>query len=177
MPNWCSNSITINGDYDTLVQLKPVVEMGEGLLQAIKPMPKELEGTTAPSEEANWYEWCNENWGTKWDPEVHLEFTDNGDGTASITGWFDTAWAPPIAAFESLSQDWDSWYIEMFYEEGGMCYVGCWDSEGGDDYYEYDNATSKTIRDIVPKYLVNEFNLDERLAEWEEEEEEETADV
>ena len=166
MPNWCSNSLTIRGDASTLESLKEIIESdGEGLLEAIAPIGDWDYGTAV------------ENWGTKWDPEVHLEFTDNGDGTAIITGWFDTAWAPPIAAFESLSQDWDSCYIEMFYEEGGMCYVGCWDSEGGDDYYEYDNATSKTIRDIVPKYLVNEFNLDERLAEWEEEEEEETADV
>ena len=172
MPNWCSNSITITGDYDTLVQLKPVVEAGEGLLQAIAPMPKELEGTTAPSEEPNWYDW-----GTKWDPEVHLEFTDNGDGTATITGWFDTAWAPPLAAFQSLADDWDSCYIELFYEEGGMCFVGCWDSEGADDYYEYDDFTSDNIRDNIPEYLVDQFALDERLSEYEQDEEEETADA
>ena len=111
-------------------------------------------------------------WGTKWDPEVHLEFTDNGDGTAEITGWFDTAWAPPIEAFQSLADDWDSCYIELFYEESGMCFVGCWDSEGGDDYYEYADADSKTITDIVPAYLVDHFALDERLAEYEAEEEE-----
>ena len=176
MPNWCNNSITITGDYDTLVQLKPVVEAGEGLLQAIAPMPKELEDTTAPSDTPNWYDWCNENWGTKWDPEVHLEFIDNEDGTATITGWFDTAWAPPLEAFQSLADDWDSCYIELFYEEGGMCFVGCWDSEGADDYYEYSDATSKTISDIVPAYLVEHFALDERLDEYEQEEEE-TADA
>jgi hypothetical protein len=177
MPNWCTNSITITGDYDTLVQLKPVVEAGEGLLQAIKPMPKELEGTTAPSDTPNWYDWCNANWGTKWDPEVHLEFIDNEDGTATITGWFDTAWAPPIEAFQSLADDWDSCYIELFYEEGGMCFVGCWDSEGADDHYEYDGATSDTIRNMIPEYLVDQFNLDERLSEYEQDEEEETADA
>jgi len=177
MPNWCTNSITIKGDYDTLVQLKPVVEAGEGLLQAICPMPEHLEGTVADgSPGETWYSWCNANWGTKWDPEVHLEFIDNEDGTATIQGWFDSAWSPPIDAFHALSQDWDSCYIELFYEEGGMCFVGCWDSEGGDDYYDYGEATSKTIGDIVPKYLVEQFNLDERLSEYEQEEEE-TADA
>ena len=170
MPNWCNNNLTITGDYDTLVQLKSVVEAGEGLLQAIAPMPKELEGTTAPSDEPNWYDWCHENWGTKWDPELHLEFIDNGDGTATITGFFETAWAPPTAALRTLAGDWDSCYIELFYEEGGMCFVGCWDSEGADDYYEYDEFTSKNIRDNIPEYLVEEFALDERLAEYEEEE-------
>ena len=53
-----------------------------------------------------------------------------------------------------------------------MCFVGCWDSEGADDYYEYSDATSKTISDIVPAYLVEHFALDERLDEYEQEEEE-----
>jgi hypothetical protein len=57
------------------------------------------------------------------------------------------------------------------YEESGMCFVGCFDSEGGDDYYEYSEATSKTIKDIVPAYLVEHFALDERLDEYEQEEE------
>jgi hypothetical protein len=182
MPNWCNNSITITGDVDTLSQLKPVIEAGTGLLQAIKPMPEGLNETVKGSGDelqtveydghTNWYDWCVENWGTKWDPEVHLEFEDNGDGTAVITGWFDTAWSPPIDAFQSLADDWDSCFIELFYEEGGMCFVGCWDSEGADDHYEYSDATSETIKDIVPAYLVEQFALDERLAEYEEEEEE-----
>tara|TARA_B100000497_G_scaffold113843_1_gene135974 strand:+ start:252 stop:794 length:543 start_codon:yes stop_codon:yes gene_type:complete len=171
MPNWCNNSIRIKGDYDTLVQLKPVVDSGEGFLQAIKPMPKELEGTTAPSDTPNWYDWCNENWGTKWDPEVHLEFQDNGDGTAEITGWFDTAWAPPIDAISTLADDWDSCYIELVYHESGMCFIGCWDSEGADDYYEYSDCTSENVRGTIPAYLVDEFALDEQLAEYEEDEE------
>jgi hypothetical protein len=170
MPNWCNNTITIRGSVETLSELKSVVEAGEGLLQAIAPMPKELEGTTAPSDTPNWYDWCNANWGTKWDPEVHLEFTDNGDGTAEITGWFDTAWSPPIEALHSLSQDWDSCYIELYYHESGMCFVGYWDSEGADDHYEYDSATSDTIRNMIPEYLVDEFALDEMLAEYEDEE-------
>ena len=180
MPNWCNNTITIRGAVESLSELKSVVEAGEGLLQAIKPMPKELAETVKGSGDeqqtveydghTNWYDWCVANWGTKWDPEVHLEFTDNGDGTAEITGWFDTAWAPPIEAFQSLADDWDSCYIELYYHEGGMCFVGYWDSEGADDHYEYDSATSDTIRNMIPEYLVDEFALDEQLAEYEEDE-------
>ena len=180
MPNWCNNSITITGDVETLSQLKPVIAAGEGLLQAIKPMPKELGETVKGSGDelqtteydghTNWYDWAVANWGTKWDVECHLEFEDNGDGTAEVSGWFDSAWAPPVDAFATLAEDWDSCYIELMYEEPGMCFVGCYDSEGGDDYYEYGDATSKTIKDIVPSYLVDAFALDERLAEYEEEE-------
>lgn len=53
-----------------------------------------------------------------------------------------------------------------------MCFVGCWDSEGADDHYEYNQFTSETIKDNVPAYLVEHFALDERLDMYEQEEEE-----
>lgn len=171
MPNWCNNTLNIHGDYDTLVQLKSVCETGEGLLQAIKPMPKELEGTTAPSDEPNWYDWCNENWGTKWDPEVHLEFIDNGDGTAEITGYFDTAWGPPEAAIGSLIEDWDSCFIELTYFEPGMGFVGLIDSEGGDAYYENIDELLDTTAEEDPTLC--QLLEDYAVADWYDFEEEE----
>ena len=51
-----------------------------------------------------------------------------------------------------------------------MCFVGCWDSEGADDHYEYSEFTSANIKDNIPEYLVEHFALDEQLAEYEEEE-------
>ena len=163
MPNWCSNSLTIKGDASTLVALKEIIESdGEGLLEAIAPIGEWDYGTAV------------EAWGTKWDISTEgLEYTDHGDGTAEITGWFDSAWGPPVDAFQKLADDWDSCYIELLYEEGGMAFVGCWDSEGGDDYYEYGDFTSENIRDNIPEYLVEHFALDENLAMWEEEESEE----
>ena len=163
MPNWCSNNLTITGDTSTLVQLKEIIESdGEGLLEAIKPIGEWEYGNAV------------EAWGTKWDVSTEgLEYTDNGDGTSTIEGWFQSAWGPPIEAFQTLSEDWDSCYIQLMYEEGGMAFVGCWDSEGADDHYEYGEFDSKTIRDNIPEYLVEEFGLEENLAMWEEEESEE----
>ncbi len=162
MPNWCSNSLTIKGDASTLVALKEIIESdGEGLLETIAPIGEWDYGTAV------------EAWGTKWDISTEgLEYTDHGDGTATIEGWFDSAWGPPVDAFQKLADDWDSCYIELLYEEGGMGFVGCFDSEGGDDYYEYSDFTSDNIKDNIPEYLVEHFALDERLAEYEEEEKE-----
>jgi hypothetical protein len=116
----------------------------------------------------------NNRWGTKWDVDTEgLEFTDNGDGTAEISGYFDSAWSPPIEAYQQFCEDMDGVFLEAYYEEGGMCFVGYWSSEGGDDYYEYSEFTSDNIRDNIPAYLVDEYALDERLAEYEAEEEEE----
>ena len=152
MPNWCSNRLTITGDTDTLVQLKEVIESdGDGLLEAIKP---------------------NVEWGTKWDVStegLELEYIDNGDGTSTIEGCFESAWSAPIEAMHTLSQDWDSCYIQLMYEEGNEQFVGCWDSEGVDDCYDYGDFTSKNIKDNIPEYLVEEFALDEQLELCEEE--------
>ena len=148
MPNWCNNSITIQGSTETL---KPLWEEanreGSGLLNAIKPMPDALEGTTSPSPKEgtpqplvdghdNWYAWRLENWGTKWDVDVdNLEFTDNGDGTATITGWFDSAWAPPIEAYNTFLEDMDGCTLSADYHEPGMDFAGIY-TDGDDQYME-----------------------------------------
>ena len=142
MPNWCNNSITITGNTDTIKALwesaQTAEEGGFGLLNAIAPMPKELEGTVADgSADENWYNWRVSNWGTKWDvSDEGLEFIDNGDGTASITGWFDSAWAPPVGAYEQFLEDFDSCVLEASYYEPGMDFGGFW--ENGSDIY-FDN--------------------------------------
>ena len=183
MPNWCNNTITIKGQTETVKNLweSATAEDG-GLLSAMVPQPEDMfHGNLGEKERKeceekgipNWYDWNIANWGVKWDVGTEgLEFTDHGDGTASITGWFDSPWGPPIEAYNTFCEDMDGVYLEAFYEESGMCFVGCWDSEGGDDYYDYAEATSNTIRDTVPDYLVDHFELDQRLAEWEDEEEE-----
>lgn len=145
MPNWCNNTLSIQGPTKTL---KPLWEETKksGLLQAMKPMPKGLEDTTSPTPKDkkqpvidgfdNWYDWRVENWGTKWDVDHEgLEYTDNGDGTASIVGWFDSAWAPPTEAFNTFCDDNDNCSLESFYEEGGMDFAGHY-NDGYDDYLE-----------------------------------------
>ena len=171
MPNWCNNSLTIKGSTESLKDLWESAQAAEGLLQAIKPMPEELNDTEGLSDGPNWYQWRVDNWGTKWDVTLEgLEFTDFGDGTAEISGWFDSAWSPPIDAMNTLAEDFDSCYVELLYFEGGMAFVGCWDSDGGDDYYEYDGCTSNNVRDFIPDYLVDHYDLENMLAEYEEEE-------
>ena len=190
MPNWCNNSITIKGSTETIKQLweDATADDGSGdnrergLLSAMVPQPANMfQGSLGTKERQecaeqgipNWYDWNVSNWGTKWDVSTEgLEFTDNGDGTAEITGWFDSAWSPPIDAYSTFCDDMDGVYLEAYYEESGMCFVGYWDSEGADDHYEYDEFTSENIRDNIPEYLVEEFALDERMDEQEQMEEE-----
>ena len=152
MPNWCNNSINISGSTETIKTLwDEANKEGSGLLDAMKPMPKELDGTTSPTPQEgqagykgpqpkidgfdNWYDWRVKNWGTKWDidPKEGLEFTDNGDGTAQISGWFESAWAPPIQAYDTFLDDMDGCSLTADYHEPGMDFAGFYDN--GDDQY------------------------------------------
>ena len=152
MPNWCNNSINISGSTETIKTLWDEANKEDsGLLNAMKPMPKELDGTTSPTPQEgqagykgpqpkidgfdNWYDWRVSNWGTKWDidPSEGLEFTDNGDGTAQISGWFESAWAPPIQAYDTFLDDMDGCSLTADYHEPGMDFAGIYDN--GDDQY------------------------------------------
>jgi len=156
MPNWCNNTITIQGPTDTL---KPLWDETQktGLLQAMKPMPKELENTTSPAPQEgepqplvdgfdNWYDWRVANWGTKWDVDTEgLEYTDNGDGTAVISGYFESAWSPPIDAYQTFCDDMDNCSLDAYYDEGGMDFAGHW-YDGVDDFC--DNV-SEYARNVI----------------------------
>lgn len=152
MPNWCTNTLTITGNVSTLCELKTVIEADrEGLLEAIAPIG-EYDREAAISK-----------WGTKWDVSTEgLEYTLNGDGTATIEGYFDSAWSPPIEAFHQLAQDWDSCYIQLKYFEPGMGFVGVWDSEGEDTVFEnIDELLEDDEQDPQFKFLAEEFAIED----------------
>ena len=182
MPNWCNNSITISGPTETIKQVWDDAHDGEdfALLNAMVPMPTELEDTTKGSngDALNWYDWRVANWGTKWDiSDEGLEYVDNKDGTSHITGWFDSAWAPPIEAYNTFLDDMDNCSIEATYEEGGMDFAGIYDN--GDDEYleglsEWCEAVVKgtcALEDTPELFqkLDEEFELIENRREWIEE--------
>ena len=186
MPNWCNNSITISGPTETIKQVWDDAHVGDdfGLLNAMVPMPTELEDTTKGSngDALNWYDWRVANWGTKWDiSDEGLEYVDNKDGTSHITGWFDSAWAPPIEAYNTFLGDMDNCSIEATYEEGGMDFAGIY-SDGDDQYME---GLSEWCSSVVKgtcaledtpelfQKLDDEFELIENRREWIEEEMEE----
>ena len=137
MPNWCNNSITIQGSTETVETLwEEANKEDSGLLNAMVPMPVKLNDTVSPSDGDNWYNWRTTNWGCKWDVSLEgLEFTNNHDGTSSITGWFDSPWAPPIEAYNTFLDDMDGCSLSATYEEGGMDFAGIYE-DGEDQYLE-----------------------------------------
>jgi len=175
MPNWCNNSITVEGPVDKIRELweKATADgtNDTGLLDAMCAMHRELNETVADgSEGTNWYNWRVENWGTKWDVSSEgLEFIDNGEGRAMITGWFDSAWAPPIGAYEQFCEANDDVNIEASYFEPGMDFAGFWTTEGGEEHLEdlhSEYEKPEEMQDELFRRLDEEYDLSSQFAEW-----------
>ena len=145
MPNWCSNSLIMSGPIDKMRELWQKAQSNDsGLLAAMMPL-------------GEWdYEKSIDGWGTKWDPDIEgLEFTEEGD-KGSITGWFDSAWSPPLGAFKAWSEKNKDCFAELEYFEPGDGYVGRWDSHGEDEEYDIDPDNLEEI----PEDLRDVFNID-----------------
>jgi hypothetical protein len=194
MPNWCNNTVEIyHNDPKMLERVREAFNKG-ALLAEFIPVPESLQivaGSVGdPVEQAklveqtetnrekhgygNWYDYCVNEWGTKWD--IGADGNPAQDIPGGLMLGFDSAWAPPCAAYEKLQEM--GFRITAMYYEPGMAYAGVWDN-GNDDYYEYGGMDSKEIADTLPAELDEAFNISEDVAEWEAEnaEEEENLDI
>ena len=194
MPNWCNNSVEIYHDDPKMIERVRTAFNGEGLLQEFIPVPEDLRNIVAGSvpveQEAehklkeefnritygytNWYDFCVNEWGTKW--EIGADGNPAQDIPGGLMLGFDSAWSPPIAAYEKLVAM--GFRITAMYYEPGMAFAGVWDN-GNDDYYEYSSMDSKEIAETLPTELDEAFNISEDVAQWEAEnaEEEENIDI
>lgn len=192
MPNWCNNSVEIVGPRDKIralwAQAQKDEAEGGGLLQGMRPMPEGLRSETAPAPDdlaernqalygaPDWYSWRTTNWSTKWEVSIEgLEFEEDDDSYdrpfARITGWFDSAWAPPCSAFEFYAEQNPDVRLTLDYHESGMGFVGRSEFTDGamisDEYYEYCGATSKDVRGLIGDDMDDMWNISEQMAEYE----------
>lgn len=173
MPNWCSNGITLRHADPAMIERAALALQAGKFLQEFIPCPAELMDTN-DHEKANrelygyssWYDFNIANWGTKWDVSSdNVEIVD----VNTVSAGFDSAWSPPIRAYEQLMEM--GFEIEAFYYEPGMGFVGKW-VDGEDDCYEYHGATADTVRDMIGEELDDYFGISEQMADWEEENQE-----
>ena len=188
MPNWCNNSVELyHADPAMIERARNAFNDGR-LLDEFIPIPqslkivagcvgdpdeqKKLEEDTARNKEVhgygNWYDYCINEWGTKWD--VGADGNPPQDFPGGLMLGFDSAWAPPCAAYEKLTAQ--GFRIRAMYYEPGMGFAGVWDN-GDDDYYEYGGLDSKGIAETLPVELDEAFGISESVAEWEAENAEE----
>ena len=158
MPNYCSNVVEIHGPQHIL---KTLVEHRLDFMK-IHPYPKELDITAgregaddSPEQKAlvaaeesnlekygyrNWYDWCVNNWGTKWNAggdndAMQVDFDEDVGNQGIALFQFDTAWAPPLGVLEKLMETHPELSIECRYHEPGVGFFGVW-TDGSDRCYE-----------------------------------------
>ena len=176
MPNWCNNGITLRHADPAMIE-RAAKSLQEGkFLQEFIPCPAELTETVANGQTneamvakygySSWYGFNVANWGTKWDVSSdNVEIVDAN----TVTAGFDSAWAPPIRAYEQLMEL--GFDLVAFYYEPSMVFVGKWDN-GVDDCYEYGGTTADTVRDMIGEELDDYFCISDQMADWEEENQE-----
>jgi hypothetical protein len=186
MPNWCNNTVNIRHDDPEMIErVRRAFDAG-ALLNEFIPVPEDLHITAGSLGEAeaqkdleaqeevnlhkhgyrNWYDFCVNEWGTKWDIGADGQPALDQDGGGLVLN-FDSAWAPPINAYEKLMDM--GFEILAYYYEPGMAFAGKWDN-GDDDYYDYSGMNSDQIAETLPDDLDETFCISEQVAEWEDEE-------
>ena len=178
MPNWCSNTLVLEHEDPKMVKRALDAFVAGRFLDEFIPVPEELRDAVADhsTNEAliekygysDWYGFCVNEWGTKWD--VGNDVGINEIKENSIVVYFDSAWAPPIAAYEKLEDL--GFKVDAMYNEPGMAFAGKY-QDGQDDYYEYSDLSIDEVLAELPKELDETFGITEMMAEYDTEDEEE----
>jgi hypothetical protein len=188
MPNWCSNTLILEHDDPEMIKRVETAFAEGKLLNEFIPVPEDLQitaGWLGNSDEQkqldlneqanldkhgykNWYDFCVGEWGTKWDvgeADGINEVTEN-----SITVYFDSAWAPPVEAYNKLTDL--GFRVDAMYHEPGMCFAGIY-KDGDDDCYDLNGLNIEQVRAELPHSLDQAFGIIEMMEEWAAENEDE----
>jgi len=158
MPNWCSNSVTLRHEDPAQITLAvEAFKRGEFLAELVPNPAKEWD-----------YDWSVSNWGTKWDVGGDGYDPVVADDGLSAEFNFDSAWSPPITAYERMTEL--GFNINAMYYESGMAFAGIWDSEFGEDHYDLSGMDSGDVAQQLPSELDECFEISATMAEYEDEE-------
>lgn len=190
MPNWCSNVLELeHSDPEMIIRAHDAFKRGE-LLNEFVPVPQSLKDTVSghfsdPEQQIrlelqeicnqhdhgyrNWYDFCVNEWGTKWDVGGNDDAGSPDDGRLTLS--FDSAWAPPVAFYEKMTQQ--GFNVRAYYYEPGCAFCGMFDSEYGDDCYDLSGMDAKEIRETIPEDLDEMFGIADDRESWDNEDNEE----
>ena len=204
MPNWCLNTVEFIGSPSQIEQIRKAVEEEDGLFQTLVPLPDALKDSVSGSENAkpdwqkknsaqlikehgadNWYDWCINNWGTKWDAaescidDIAIDWLNPKSSSIQIS--FETAWSPPISFYDELLDKMTAkgkdFSIYATYHEPGCCFMGVW-SDGDDRTYNVVEQEDEFFTDhedgeileshygILEQRIIDRENELEEVQEW-----------
>jgi len=76
------------------------------------------------------YEWCNNNWGTKWGI-CHAELRDENFEYGELEYGFESAWGPPLPVILAMSKKFRLLNFELRYFECGAGFNGWYECANG----------------------------------------------
>lgn len=106
-------------------------------------------GLVAPKDGFNsgGYEWCCDNWGTKWNADSVERQYNVGDTVASF--WFSTAWSAPLPIVQELGEKFPELRLEINYGEPMMNFKGVGIMENGEVvYFEETEYSEDEIKEM-----------------------------
>lgn len=159
MPNWCQNHVRFSHNDPEMIAKLVNAANDEKLFNTFVPRPEE--------KEEEWYNWNIQNWGTKWEVEIYEEAFAEAERPDTVVLGFDSAWAPPIGFYEKMEEL--GFDIEAYYYEPGMQFCGRY-ADGFDEYVEIE-GDSKWVKEFVPEYIDEVFDISGAMADWEEQDE------
>lgn len=190
MPNWCVNQMTISHRDRAMID-KAVEAWNSGdFLSKFIPVPYELtlvggariDVTKITNRDhhneleqeirklnvkyfgfADWYDFCINNWGTKWDIGAEAGEKIQADGD-TFTVRFSSAWSPPVTAYERLGEM--GFIITAYYYEPGMQFCGRWD-DGADDCIRIPDTIDEAKK-VIPLDIDDAMCIIETMQGWEE---------
>jgi hypothetical protein len=189
MPNWCNNTIEISHeDRSKMEALVAAVNEGKFFNHVI-PVPESLHivagraGADETDEQKalveaqtknmathgykDWYDFCVNTWGTKWDTDPYNPVELPADSN-KVTFGFDTAWGPATGVYDALMDQ--GFSVRAYYYEPGMAFCGIHD-ENGDDSYEIGGMSADDVADMLPTELDEMFCISDCIREYEEDNE------
>lgn len=126
MPNWVRNHVKFGTDkvikdcitnkrgvsefdFDKVIPMPDVLNEDDGLDKMT--MEERLLFLRENRNCDNWYDWCVEFWGTKWNANETIVLNDK-------EVWFDTAWSMPEPIFEEISRKYHTTVKVAYADEG-----------------------------------------------------------
>ena len=134
MPNYVDNNLSIEGSEKTITKIRNLVSGEDNAFdfEKINPMPTVIE---------DWYNWCCENWGTKWNS---VDARCDWSSDCVLDYYFMTAWGPCEPIVKALVAMFPDAKFSYKYSEPGCCFFGKQEYENGrmtyrayGDYGEY----------------------------------------
>jgi len=140
MANICYNSVIIkHHDLRKMEALRDALNEGK-FFNHIISVPEDLVNTISGSVSSkkhekqikrnlelygyqDWYDFCVEEWGTKWEADINYECKLEGN---TLSFDFETAWSPPEGVYEKMKDE--GYEIEATYEDEFLDFSGEWKS-------------------------------------------------